>query len=73
MERLIVVKSVINAETNLGYRQNLQSLIKDYYFLFKLLLFEDVEVLCPTGKISAVIGTYINGRVINQKGFQQLH
>lgn len=27
----------------------------------------------PSGKILAVIGTYINGRAVNQKGFQQSH
>lgn len=34
--------SVINLEINLGHRQHLQFLIKEYYFLLKLLLFDDV-------------------------------
>lgn len=39
----IKMDSGINLEINLGHRQqHLQFLIKDYYFLFKLLLFYDV-------------------------------
>jgi len=34
--------SVINLEINLGHRQCFQFIIKDYYFLFQLLLFDDV-------------------------------
>lgn len=34
--------SVVNLEINLGHRQHLKFLIKDYYFLFQLLLFDDV-------------------------------